>query len=562
MSTVGPLRGQHRATLDARARMLAGSTWIWLGGALLAAVWLRCWNLGFGLPDVMQPDEFSVPARAASFIAFPHPDPNPHFFLKPTLSYYAVALAYLVAFPPLRMLGVVPSYAAFLRDQTLLTWIGRGLTALEAVVTVLALFLVVRRGFGVRAALVAAFACAVLPIHVAIAHYVNVDVPMGLFCVLALGACFRYLESGARRDLWMAGCAAGLAASAKYPGAILCVTVSVAYLLAPRRGRWVDLVSAGVASIVAFLATSPYVLLAYREFRAGIGSEAGHMRGLHPGYDLFVEGWVFVPLVYQLAAQWPLCMSWPLYGWGLGSSVAAARRGDRPSRLVLWGYLVPWCAVVGTSTVSFPRYALPVTLGLVILGAAELARWTAAARPTLRRAAMAIGLITAAYAAVTSATLVRKLEPQSAALAARLLEAQAPAGSRIAVAIFFPNVPLDGNRFQVRPIQSVPEWEAASDWADYIVVSSEYALALRRGERPRFAQRAFLERLESGDGWRRVARFAPTPFLHEDSYAALDPYFHNHFHAHTLEIFARVPSAAAAPPAASPLARSSTAVAR
>ncbi len=517
----------------------------WLGVALLVATWLRCWNLGFGLPEVMQPDEFSVPARAAAFITFPQADLNPHFFLKPTLSYYAVALAYLAAYPLAHVLGMAPSYEAYLHDQALLTWIGRGLTAAEAILTVLALFFAVRRGFGPAAALLAAFGCAVLPIHVAIAHYVNVDVPMGLFCVLALGACFRYLEGGHRRDLWLGGVFAGLAASAKYPGAILCVTIAVAYLLAPRRGPVTDLVVAGASSVAAFLLTSPFVVLAFDEFRAGLGSEAGHMRGLHPGYDLLVEGWIFVPLIYQLAAQWPLCMSWPLYGWGIGSTVTAVRRRERPLRLVLWGYLAPWCAVVGTSTVSFPRYALPVTLGLLIVGADGAARGLAAASCWMRHVVGAAAVVIAGYAAATSATLVRKLEPQSAALAARWLDEHAAPGSRVAVAIFFPNVPLDASGFELRQVQSVSDWNDAMSWADFVVVSSEYSLALRRAELPRFAQRAFLERLETEEGWLRVARFEPSPFLHEASYAALDPYFHNHFHAHSLTIFARAPEAGA-----------------
>ncbi len=538
-----PMHGMRTESVAVSRRGYVG-----LCVAVLVAIGLRCWHLGFGLPEVMQPDEFSVPARAGAFIAFPHPDLNPHFFLKPTLPYYAVALAYLAAYPPVRMLGLAPSYDVYLHDQALLTWIGRGLTAGEAILTVVGVFFAVRRGFGPRAALLATFGCAVLPIHVAIAHYVNVDVPMGLFCVLALGACFRYLQSGLRRDLWLGGVFAGLAASAKYPGAILCVTVAVAYLLAPRRGPLTDLVVAGVSSAVAFLLTSPFVVLAFDEFRAGLGSEAGHMRGLHPGYDLFVEGWVFVPLVYQLVAQWPLCMSWPLYGWGIGSAATAARRSDPPLRLVLWGYLAPWCVVVGTSSVSFPRYALPVTLGLLIVGAEAGARGLAAASIWVRHVVLATAVVMGGYAAATSATLVRKLEPQSVALAARWLDAHAPPGSRVAVAIFFPNVPVDASGFEVRQVESVTDWNDAMGWADFVVVSSEYSLALRRGELPRFAQRAFLDRLEAGDGWRRVARFEPKPFLNEASYAALDPYFHNHFHAHSVTIYARAPVADARAP--------------
>lgn len=294
----------------------------------------------------------------------------------------------------------------------------------------------------------------------------------------------------------------------------------------------------GVGGVVA---TSLPMLLAFREFSTGIGSEAGHMRGLHPGYDLFVDGWVFHPLVYQVVAQWPLCMSWPLYAIGLGGLGAALRRHRDPrNRLLLWGYLVPWIAVVGTATVSFPRYAIPVLMGMIVLAASWLdGALRASSGPV--RVALATALVAALiYGGWMSGTLVRKLEPQSAALAASWITDSAPPGSRVAVAIFFPNVPIDASRFEVRQVQSVPDWSEAMGWADYVVVSSEYELALERAETPRFAQRVFLERLKTEPAWHRVARFQPPSFLNEGLYAAFDPYFHNHFHAHTIEIYERV----------------------
>ncbi|MBK7972524.1 MAG: glycosyltransferase family 39 protein [Deltaproteobacteria bacterium] len=481
-----------------------------------------------------------MPARAARFIQWPDPDLNPHFFLKPTLTYYGVAVSYLVAYPFVRLAGFAPSYAAYLAHVPLLTFIGRLFTAAQAIGTVAALRFAVGGAFGWRAGILGALLLAVVPFHAAIAHYINVDVPLVLFSVLALGASLRYLRSMRRRDLVAGGLFAGLAASAKYPGAILCITVTVAYLLAPRRRPFVDLAAAGLASVVAFLATSPFVVLAFREFSTGIGSEAGHMRGLHPGYDLFVDGWLFHPLVYQVVAQWPLCMSWPLYALGLaGVSWAVRRRGDVRNRLVLLGYVVPWVAVVGTATVSFPRYAIPVLVGLVVLASAWLDEGFRVRPKAVRVALVGVLVASVGYAGWMSLTLAMKLEPQSAELAAGWLAKHAPDGSRVAVAIFFPNLPLDRSRLEVRQVQSVPDWSDAMGWANYVVVSSEYELALERAETPRFAQRAFLERLRVANEWRLVAEFRPPPFLNEDAYAALDPYFHNHFHAHAIEVFAR-----------------------
>lgn len=532
-----------RSTTDARrgadAHGRHGTSFA-LAAILLVATGLRLWNIDFGLPSVTQPDEYSVPARAARFVQWPDPDLNPHFFLKPTLAYYGVALSYVAAYPVVRVAGLAPSYAAYLADVPLLTSIGRLFTAAQAIATVAALFFAVRSAFGPRAGLLAASMLAVLPFHTAIAHYINVDVPLVLFAVLSLGKSLRYLESCERRDLVLGGAFAGLAASAKYPGALLCVTSAVAFLLAPRRRPFGDLIATGVASGLTFVATSPFVLLAFREFSTGIGSEAGHMRGVHPGYDLFVDGWVFHPLVYQLVAQWPLCMSWPLYAVGLWGLVRALRHHrDARNGVLLWGYLVPWVAVVGTATVSFPRYAIPVMVGLVVLAAGAIDEVFRAGQRRQRVALAAVVVAALGYAGGMSATLARKLEPQSAALAASWLADHASGGSRVAVANFFPNVPLDPSRFEVRQIQSVPEWADAMRWADYVVVSSEYELALMRADTPRFAQRAFIEKLRSESEWRRVARFQPPSFLNEDVYATLDPYFHNHFHAHSIDLYVR-----------------------
>jgi len=385
----------------------------------------------------------------------------------------------------------------------------------------------------------------VLPFHAAVSHYINVDVPLVLLSVLTLWPLVRYLEEGGRRTLWLAGALAGLATSAKYPGVVLCFSVAVAYGLSARRGPVVDLIVAEGLSAVTFFVGSPYVILGFHQFSTDFHTEAVHMQGVHPGYDFHVAGWQFRPLLYQLVAQWPLVMSWPLYVLGLAGLIWAARREDARLRLLVLGYLAPWCVVVGTATVVFPRYALPFVTGLVVVGAAWLDRCLASRRKHWSRLAGIALAGSVGYAALMTATLDRKLEPQAAALASRWLDDHAPRGSRVAVAIFFQNVPFAPS-LDVCQVQTVEDWQGSLEWADYVVVSSEYALALRRAPEPEFVQRRFLERLEEGPEYGRVADFAPPPFLNENGYAALDPYFHNHFHSHRIEIFARAAPAPAA----------------
>src|SRR5206468_8413135 len=106
-----------------------------------------------------------------------------------------------------------------------------------------------RVAYGRTAGLVAAAAVAVETIGVAYSHMAVTDVPMTALLTASLA-----LALTGRLE-W-AGVAAGLAASAKYPAVFLLVPLVVAGWRQWRRLG----ISVGLA-VVAFLATSPYVLV-------------------------------------------------------------------------------------------------------------------------------------------------------------------------------------------------------------------------------------------------------------------------------------------------------------
>ena len=106
-----------------------------------------------------------------------------------------------------------------------------------------------RRAYGTGAAIVGAAAVAVATTHVAYSRMAVTDVllTLAVTCALALA-----LEG---RLEW-AGLAVGLAASAKYPGAIAAVPVLVAGW-----GRWRALGRAAALAVAGFALTSPFVLI-------------------------------------------------------------------------------------------------------------------------------------------------------------------------------------------------------------------------------------------------------------------------------------------------------------
>jgi 4-amino-4-deoxy-L-arabinose transferase-like glycosyltransferase len=106
-----------------------------------------------------------------------------------------------------------------------------------------------RRAYGTGAAVVGAVAVAVATTHVAYSRMAVTDVllTLAVTCVLALAVDGR---------IEWAGLAVGLAASAKYPGAIAAVPVVVAGW-----GSWRPLGRAALLAVAGFTLTSPFVVI-------------------------------------------------------------------------------------------------------------------------------------------------------------------------------------------------------------------------------------------------------------------------------------------------------------
>ena len=101
--------------------------------------------------------------------------------------------------------------------------------------TVLFVFLLARRLAGEFPALLAGLLVAAAPLHLQQSQMVNVDVPLTLLTTAALYLFVRLQEGGAVRQYVLAGAAVGLAASAKYTGALLAVPLVAA--VAVREGQ-------------------------------------------------------------------------------------------------------------------------------------------------------------------------------------------------------------------------------------------------------------------------------------------------------------------------------------
>ena len=295
---------------------------------LAAAAALRLVGVEYGLPfgGLLNPDEQSIVPRAWGMAHGAGLDP--HWFDYPTLVMYVLA--------PFQAWESGPSYLA-----------ARLVVAAFGIGAVAAAWWLGRAAYGATAGLVAAAAVAVETIGVAYSHMAVTDVPMTALISVSLA-----LAVTGRLEL--AGLAAGLAASAKYPAVFL-----LAPLVVAGWGRWRRLAVAIAAAVAAFLATSPFVLVHPRQ----AWDDATRVQRLAR------EGW----LGFEHDSFALFSFTGKLWD-GLGPALVVAvlglllalRRRTRAD-LVLVVFVLVYLADLLTIRAHFDRYVLPIVPPLAVL---------------------------------------------------------------------------------------------------------------------------------------------------------------------------------------------------
>jgi Glycosyltransferase family 87 len=303
------------------------------GSAALAAILalaaaLRLVGIEYGLPfgGLLNPDEQNIVPRAWAMVHGVGPDP--HWFEYPTLLLYVLA-----------------PFQAWQDDPSYLT--ARLIVVAFGVAAVAAAWWLGRVAYGRTAGLVAAAAVAVETIGVAYSHMAVTDVPMTALIAASLA-----LAVTGRLEL--AGLAAGLAASAKYPAVFLVVPLVVAGW-----GRWRRLGYSLAAAVAAFLATSPYVLVHPHEAwedatRVQRLARDGWLGFEHDSFALFS----FTGKLWEGFG--------PALAIGVAGLVLALRRRTRTD-LILASFVLAYLVDLLTLRAHFDRYVLPLVPALAAL---------------------------------------------------------------------------------------------------------------------------------------------------------------------------------------------------
>jgi 4-amino-4-deoxy-L-arabinose transferase-like glycosyltransferase len=286
---------------------------------LAGAAVLRAVGLQYGLPfgNLLNPDEQSIVPRAWKLVHGGGGDP--HWFDYPTLLMYVNAPFQAwqshPSFLTARIVEVVLSLGAIAAAW----WLGR-------------------RSYG--SGVVAAAVVAVSTTVVAYSRPAVTDVPL----MLGVGVALTLMVSG---RIELAGIAVGLATGFKYPGVFLLVPLVVAGWK-----RWDRLAVGLLLAVVAFLASSPYVLV----HRHQAWEEARHVQRLARDGWLGFEHDHFAPVAFG-ARLWD-ALGPVLIICVLGVVVAFVRRTRVD--LILGLFVIVYFLDLLTLRAHFGRYVLPL----------------------------------------------------------------------------------------------------------------------------------------------------------------------------------------------------------
>jgi hypothetical protein len=341
-----------------------------LGIVLLAGV-ARFWGLSFGLPYVdARPDETTITTIAVGFFSG---DFNPHFFNYPTFYIYCVFLLSYVAYLYGLLHGQYQSPTDFALhysvDPAALVLLDRAFSALLGTLTVFVVYKITRELRDRRTALAAAFFLALAHLHVRDSHFGVTDVAATCLIMCAVFFIFRGYADQRLRSYIYAGLFAGLAASTKYAGALLIAPMCLLYVLnvrtarGPGARRLIDwrILAFLLAMAAAFFLGTPYALLDYARFRAGLQFEMNHLLRGH--LVVMQSGWI-----YHLRYSLLLGLGWSLFAASLVGIVLLLRK-DWKKAVLFCAFPALYYVTIGRGHTVFLRYAIPLVPFLCITGA-------------------------------------------------------------------------------------------------------------------------------------------------------------------------------------------------
>ncbi|HEX2102830.1 MAG TPA: glycosyltransferase family 39 protein [Solirubrobacteraceae bacterium] len=365
--------------------------WLGLAVVLAAALALRLWGIGHGLPYAYNADENAhfVPGAIG---LFGH-GYNPHYFVNPPAYTYLLHAVFAAWFGGRE--GVSSAYAT---HPTEVFVVARVTAAVVGTLAVWLLYCAGAKLAGRRVGLLAAALLALGFLPVFYSHLALNDVPTLAPIALSLWGTAGVLHDGRLRWYALAGVGLGLACATKYTGGIVLAPLLAAAALQfarPQAGARPatalgGLALAGVLSLGAFVAANPFAVLDFQAFRDGLSHQQSAAEDELGKLGLTQESG---HLYYVWTFTWGL--GYVPFGAAVLGALGMLLR-DRRLALVLIPAPLLYVLFMGAQERFFGRWLLPafpivcLIAAWAIVRAAELAGRRA---PALRPALHALGAV-------------------------------------------------------------------------------------------------------------------------------------------------------------------------
>ena len=279
-------------------------------------------------------------------------------------------------------------------------YVGRALSALADVGSVLLVFVLGHRMYGSRVGLLAAALTALAVIHVQNSHFYRPETFSALFTLASIWAVLRMMDRKRWGDSVVLGLLVGLAVAPKVSGLTVLVPLAMGYgyrlwdawgsnargsnALGSGEGRVREAplrivvhgaLAVGVSAVVFFV-SSPYSLLDFEAFARDMGAQGNMVRnaGLWPFTIQYVGT---TPFLYQIKQTAIFGLGLPLgvIAWlSIPFTVATLfwRTGRRRTDLLILAYLLVTLPVLESFEVRFQRYLFTLMPLMILLGSRML----------------------------------------------------------------------------------------------------------------------------------------------------------------------------------------------
>ena len=432
----------------------------------------RLYGIDVGLPYLYDPDEPDFVERALSMLN--HRDLNPHWFGHPgTTTMYLLAGIYVVMYGVGTVMGIFTSpedfKALYWEDPTAIYLIGRILSTLFDLGTIILVYLIARRLFNSLTGLLTALIIALSPVHIYYSQLVRTDNMMTFLILVSFWFCLDILEKRKWSSYIFAGFFLGLAVATKYPAVVMCLVIALSHILSsPSKAYKISRLSlAAVASLGGAFIGSPYLFLDFSTVLTDVIREA---RPTHLGHTSFG---VFETLVWY--AKGPFIKALSFIGFllsviGLVLSVVSKEKG----KWILVSFPLLFLLFISNLNLRWERWALPIIPFLAICAASTIIcsfYWLVKRNSWLTAVVVSSVLLIAIGAPLMEKNILEaslRTKPETRTLAKDWMVKNIPEGSRVVLELLTPQLPLERYRlYQV-------SWSGKLVEADYENIKTSF----------------------------------------------------------------------------------------